>query len=433
MPFTLASAAAARRNAEEKRTARPSSVTANASTLASRNRPGIDASSVKVPWDFATAFSLFYKILNLDRGPNANDTRPGKGDTKHTPATPTLSDAYARFLGSLSALEEASIAAFTPTLIRALDGIAAGLDWLTRTARNHSIISAAIVAIPATALALIGLGGAHRFVLTTLSPFFLRGLRDVLWLLRNLGVTGALRWLGRLVTEVIGISSMLVELSLGWYLVIAAIVGLAVAGYELDRHQDAAKRLLSRSIELAHRAVTNLRNWIADKTRNAAARTSHSIASIAATLPSALQLLTDASPAMRGLNGARAVERLGPGARPARLRAISQAALATAFAAPLVLAGAPAGALGTPLISTSDMARTAASQSAPFTTQGSIVIDYSPNVVIHCGDAADAAALKRRVMEILERHGRELHQVLQREIVRQQRTDFQPRYSNGQG
>jgi hypothetical protein len=45
-------------------------------------------------------------------------------------------------------------------------------------------------------------------------------------------------------------------------------------------------------------------------------------------------------------------------------------------------------------------------------------------VIINSEDGTDAAALKRRVMEVLERHGRELHQVLAREIVRQQRRDF---------
>jgi hypothetical protein len=51
-------------------------------------------------------------------------------------------------------------------------------------------------------------------------------------------------------------------------------------------------------------------------------------------------------------------------------------------------------------------------------------------VVIHSEDAADLAALRCRVMEVLERHGRELHQVLAREIVRQQRREFNPRLSN---
>jgi hypothetical protein len=63
-------------------------------------------------------------------------------------------------------------------------------------------------------------------------------------------------------------------------------------------------------------------------------------------------------------------------------------------------------------------------------TQGPIVINYAPSVVIHSEDAADSAALKRRVMEVLERHGRELHQVLAREIVRQQRREFNPLLSN---
>jgi hypothetical protein len=244
--------------------------------------------------------------------------------------------------------------------------------------------------------------------------------------------------LGKLFSKAIEFGASLFDIPLASYLVVgdiaAAIVGLAVAGYELYRHWEAVKRLFSRSIEWAHSAVINLMKWLADKTRNATARTANSIATITATLPSALQSLTDASPAMRGLNSARAVERAGARARSApMLGAMRRATATVAFAAPLILAGAPAGTLATPLISTGDTARVAAPQSAPFMTQSAIVIDYSPNVVIHCGDAADAATLKRRVMEILERHGRELHQVLQREIVRQQRRDFQPRYSNEQG
>ena len=89
-----------------------------------------------------------------------------------------------------------------------------------------------------------------------------------------------------------------------------------------------------------------------------------------------------------------------------------------------MLAGAPAGAFTMPLNSTSDTARIAAPLSAMGVTQAPIVINYAPNVVIHSEDAADGAALKRRVMEVLERHGRELYQVLAREVVRQQRRDF---------
>jgi hypothetical protein len=106
------------------------------------------------------------------------------------------------------------------------------------------------------------------------------------------------------------------------------------------------------------------------------------------------------------------------------LRAVRRAAAAAAFAAPLMLAGAPAGAFATPLISTNDTARIAAPLPAVRSAQGPIVINYTPNVIIHSESGADTAALKRRVMEVLERHGRELHQVLAREIVRQQRRDF---------
>jgi hypothetical protein len=87
-----------------------------------------------------------------------------------------------------------------------------------------------------------------------------------------------------------------------------------------------------------------------------------------------------------------------------------------------MLAGAPGFAA--PFASTNDPARTASPPSAARMARNPIVINYTPNVVIHSEDAADAAALKHRVMEVLERHGRELHQTSQRELVRQQRRDF---------
>jgi hypothetical protein len=425
---TLASAAVPYRKAEEKRAAAPSSVTANAGTRASRNRSGIDALSVKAPWELATAFSLFYKILKLDRKPNANDPPPGKSDTEHTPATPTLSATSAGFRRGLAALEGASIATVTTALIRALDGIASGLDRLTRAARSHSMISAAI---PATALALIGLGGAQSFVLRTLRPFSFRGFRDVFWLLRNLGVTRALRWLGRLVTKVVEVGSLLADLSLGWDPAIAALVGLAVADYQLYRHWNAAKRLLSPWIESAHKAIAGLMKWMADKIRNAAGYAGHTIASLTAALPKAPHSFATAAATAHDMNRARAVAPGAAVARPAPMMlAVRRAVAATAFATPLMLAGAGAGAFASPAIFTNDAAPLRAPLSPGGTTQGSIVIDYAPNVAIHCEDATDSVALKRRVMEILERHGRELHQVLAREIVRQQRRDFQPRYSN---
>jgi hypothetical protein len=206
----------------------------------------------------------------------------------------------------------------------------------------------------------------------------------------------------------------------------ATIVGLGVAGFQLYRHWHAAKRLLSGSIESASRTITHLMKWIADAARNAAAYSGDSIVATAATPWQALYALTTA----HGLNS----EHAGAMARSApTLRRVSRAAAVATLAAPLMLAGAPANALAAPFTSTDETARIAAPLSPAFASQTPIVIDYSPNVVIHAENAGDTAALKRLVMEILERHGRELHQVLQREIIRQQRQDFQPRYSNQQG
>jgi len=236
-------------------------------------------------------------------------------------------------------------------------------------------------------------------------------------------------WLVRIAVRIAELAAALVNSSLGCDLVIAAIAGLAVAGYELYRHWDAAERLLSRWTESAHKTFASLMKWTADKTKSAAAYADHSIASLTATLSNAPNSFATVAATTRGMNRARAaaVSRLAP-----MLRAVGRAAAAAAFAAPLMLAGAPAGAFAPPPISTNDTARLAALPCATNATQGAIVINYAPNVVIHSEDAADSAALKRRVMEILERHGRELHQVLQREMVRQQRRDFQPRLSNGQ-
>lgn len=256
-----------------------------------------------------------------------------------------------------------------------------------------------------------------------MSPIF--ALR---WLLAK-SVPVILSRLGSLVTKVAVFGDVLAGIEFGSFLlvggIIAATVALAVAGYELYRHWDAAKRLLSRWIEATHKAASRLLKWMADKTRNAVAYAGNSIAGVTATLSNAAHSVAAAAATTRGMNRARAVEHAAAEARPApMLRAMRRAAAAAAFAAPLMLARAPAGAFAPTLVSTNDTARPAAPWSAGRMTQDSIVINYSPNVVIHSEDTADPAALRRRVMEVLERHGRELHQVLTREIVRQQRRDF---------
>ena len=188
----------------------------------------------------------------------------------------------------------------------------------------------------------------------------------------------------------------------------------------------ATKRLISRCVESTHKAALRLLKWMADKTRSAVAYAGNSTATLTAGTGYALDLSITAARIARGINSARSVEHAAAVARlTPTLHAVRRVAAAAAFTAPLMLAGAAAAAYAAPpLSSTSDTARLAAPLSAQRMTQDSIVINYAPNVTIHSEDAADSAALKRRVMEVLERHGRELHQVLTREIVRQQRRDF---------
>ncbi|HVB82182.1 MAG TPA: hypothetical protein VNE82_19800 [Candidatus Binataceae bacterium] len=421
-------AATPRRAIERTKPSQTLGSTAADITGRTENRPEVNPISSKTLPELATAFSVFHKTVTLSRTSNTAGAH-AKAATAPSTEGQTLTEASARLVRSLLAFGQALIAPLTPALIRAIGVLASASDWLTRETRRHPAIAVTGSAMAGTASMLIGLGGAHRFLLRTIRPLFLLGLRDVLWLSRKLGMAEVLVWLVRIAVRIAELAAALVNSSLGCDLVIAAIAGLAVAGYELYRHWDAAERLLSRWTESAHKTFASLMKWTADKTKSAAAYADHSIASLTATLSNAPNSFATVAATTRGMNRARAaaVSRLAP-----MLRAVGRAAAAAAFAAPLMLAGAPAGAFAPPPISTNDTARLAALPCATNATQGAIVINYAPNVVIHSEDAADSAALKRRVMEILERHGRELHQVLQREMVRQQRRDFQPRLSNGQ-
>lgn len=53
-----------------------------------------------------------------------------------------------------------------------------------------------------------------------------------------------------------------------------------------------------------------------------------------------------------------------------------------------------------------------------------VVVRYSPNLVIHAPQSTDDEALEHRVRAVLERHGRQLHHVLTRELTRERRTEF---------
>ncbi len=388
-----------------------SGVTNEGGTGVPGGRTGTGTLPHQAPPDAGRVLGLFHKLVSLLRGTvTASKQSTKRKHPEPAAQTPSLSDAYAQALASLWRLGQAMLAFAVPVFTRALRGTAHAIDCLTAVARRHSFISAGIGAIVATLVATALVGAAHFAFQNTFIPAFIRGWQDVVWLLRNLGT----------VAEFV---TMLADLSLGWYVVIAA--GFCVAGYELYRHWGAAKRLLSRWIESAHKAIARLMTWMADKIRTAAAYAGNSIASLAATPRDALHLLTTAATTVRGVNRAQAIEHAGAGARPEpMLRAVRRATAAAAFAAPLMLAGAPAGALAAPSTLVSQTASLAAGPSEMRPARAPIVINYAPNVIIHPEEAVDSVALKRRVMEVLERHGRELHQVLAREIVRQQRQDF---------
>ncbi len=218
--------------------------------------------------------------------------------------------------------------------------------------------------------------------------------------------------------------AIFVEMSFGWYEVIA--VALAILGYELYRHWDAAKRLLSRSAESAHKAVVYLAKWLDESVVSAIPLASGALFTVGRANLNVPRYFRAPAPTGRSMNSARGVEHLATVAVPVpTLRAMRRAAAAT-FATPLI----SVSLFAAPFIATNDTARIAAPLAAVGTTRGPIVINYTPNVVIHSEGAADIATLKRRVMEILERHGRELHQVLARELVRQQLTEFISLFSN---
>lgn len=216
---------------------------------------------------------------------------------------------------------------------------------------------------------------------------------------------------------------MFAELSRGWYVVIA--VGLAVAGYELYRHWDAAKRLLSRSVDSAHKTIARLLKRIGQSIRSGTVQADNAIADVMARIRNAPRLSPASGGPARGVSSPRAIEHAATATRLApMLHAVRRATAAAALAAPLMLASAPAGALAPPSALVSQTASLAAAPSERRPARAPIVVNYAPNVIIHSADAGDTATLERRVMDVLERHGRELHQTLARELIRQQRTEF---------
>ena len=393
-----------------------------------------DPQAVCIPPSISTT-SAPHRILTREGSTDSSGLRraatASKRGTKrehpvHLVPMPSLRGAKAQALTSPWRPAQTMPALAVPVFTHVLLGRAHAIDRLAGLARRHSFISGTTGAIAAALFTPALVGAAPSFLQTTFIPAFIRGWQDVLWLLRSIGIASATRRLGELTVSAVDFAAMLGTIRVTSYLLVeaiqATIAGLAAAGYELYRNWDALKRLLSRSLDSAHGAGARRLKWMADKTRSTAAYDGNSIAILTTCTSDTQSLSISAARTARAMSSARGVERAAAAVRPvSMLRTVGRAAAVAAFATPLMLAQAPARvAFAAPLVS----ARIADPLSATRKAQDAIVVNYAPNVVIQSEHAIDAAALKGHVMEVLERHGRELHQVLAREIVRQQRRDF---------
>jgi len=352
----------------------------------------------------------------------ASNRRPRREHPLHLLPAVNLRDAKGRALISPWRHSQTTPALAVPVFTHVLLGTANAIGRLAGLARRYSYISGttgAIVASPSTA-ALVG-GAAYTFI-----PAFTRGWQDVLSLLRSIGMARFARLLSQLTGRAVEFAATLGKtkdtLDLFVEAILSAIARLAAVGYEHYRDWNVSKRLLSRSLDSVNDAGARLLKWVADTTRNTAAYGGNSIAVLPTRTSDTPSLSISATTAARAMSSARGVERTAAAGRPvSMLSAVGRATAVVAFAAPVMLAQAPARvAFAAPLVS----ARIAHPLSTTRGTPDALVVNYAPNVVIHSEHATDAAALKAHVMEVLERHGRELHQVLAREIVRQQRRDF---------
>jgi hypothetical protein len=109
-------------------------------------------------------------------------------------------------------------------------------------------------------------------------------------------------------------------------------------------------------------------------------------------------------------------------------RAANTPALSNAALTPALAIAATAGKAGSNLIQPPGLLPPAFASASTSSTvpsvQAPITINYSPNVTIHAEDTADNTPLSQRVMEVLTRHGRELNDILARNQLRRQRTEY---------
>ncbi len=361
-------------------------------------------------------FVKFIERLEANRG-----TSGRLGRREQTSQHSTLSAAYARFLYSLSSLGQALIAPVTPVLVEALDLAAIGVNRLTRAVKYSRVIAESLASVLAAGLTLVAIGALEN-LLKDARRLLLTGGERVLRIADGLGVRRALLWLSGLALRMADLAAMLADISLGLYLIVGGIVAAAVASYELYKHWDAVKRLASewatRAREMGARLLASTRATL----NRIIANLRDDVRGLGTTLSGTLAFARSLARPTRNLNRSRPPGI--PSAATFAPRAFRRAAAAATLAAPLMLASTAIAAVARPPAFAAPREQAAAASSDARSTRAPIAINYSPNVTIHAQDRDYDGALAQRVMEVLERHGRDLHEVLARELVRRQRTEF---------
>lgn len=202
-----------------------------------------------------------------------------------------------------------------------------------------------------------------------------------------------------------------------------ASITIAVAG-NVQRRQNrrnAVTRLQPLRLLLSYHNAAHLLGSAVATLKSAVASAKSVLGRTEATR-SQLRVFRRPAPALRG-EKAHPLERAWLPPSLLKPLALRNAAMAGALAAALMLGNAN-GILAQSARATASAPRTAATLSQAQKAKASITINYSPHFTIRAPEAGDNEAISRCVMEVLERHGQELHQILARELVRYQRTEF---------
>ncbi|MGA8569101.1 MAG: hypothetical protein WB580_15020, partial [Candidatus Binataceae bacterium] len=176
-------------------------------------------------------------------------------------------------------------------------------------------------------IAVFLLGAAGKILKSDPFEPFMEGLRlarapilALRWLLAK-SVPAIISGLRSLLTNVAVFVDMLAAIEFSSLLlvggIIAAAVALAVAGYELDRHWNTAKRLLSRWVESAHKEVAHLGKWLPESVRSAIPFAGDALVAVKPANCNVLRFSAGRAATAHGMNRARAVEHAATVVRPA--------------------------------------------------------------------------------------------------------------------